>query len=214
MDAERWPAIAVITNYATLQTAVGDYLARSDLTDWIPNFIQNAENKLYRRLNLRNEETALSVSIASGVAAVPADFKALKFAYFDSTPVQLLKWVAIEEIYDDYPNRSSSSTPCLISREAGNFVFGPRSKDGTLTGIYYAKQDPLRTTDPSWYVTNAPEVLLYGSLLEAAPFIKDDPRLVTWRALFTDAVDTLMEENDNAEASMGSMVTRSDTLRP
>ena len=95
--------MAVITSYATLQTAVADYLARSDLTTFIPNFIQNAENKLYRSLNLRNEETALSVTIASGVAAVPTGFKALKFAYIDGSPISLLRWVSVEELYNDYP---------------------------------------------------------------------------------------------------------------
>ena len=95
--------MAVIVDYATLQTAISDYLARDDLTSYIPNFIQNAENKLYRSMNLRNEETALSVSISSGVAAVPSDFKALKFAYFDANPAQLLQWVSIDEIYNDYP---------------------------------------------------------------------------------------------------------------
>jgi hypothetical protein len=82
------------------------------------------------------------------------------------------------------------------------------AKDFTLTGIYYAKQDPLETTDPSWYVTNAPEVLLYGSLMEAAPFIHDDPRLPVWQQLFTDALNTLREENDNAEVSKGQLRQR------
>lgn len=204
--------MAVITSYATLQTAVGDYLARSDLSGWIPNFIQNAENKLYRTLNLRNEETALSVSISSGVAAVPGDFKALKLAYFDESPVSLLQWVSLSELYRDYPKRSGAHTPAVISREGSNFVFGPMSKDGTLTGIYYAKQDPLRTTDPSWYVTNAPEVLLYGSLLEAAPFLKDDARLQIWQSLFDDAVRTLIAENENAEVSRGMLSARTDAL--
>ena len=126
--------MAIITNYASLQTAVGDYLSRDDLTSYIPNFIQNAENKLYRRLNLRNEETALSVSIASGVAAVPADFKALKFAYYNETPVRLLQWVPVEELYRDYPDRSDTGSPSVISREGANFVFGKVAADGTLTG--------------------------------------------------------------------------------
>jgi hypothetical protein len=191
-----------------LQDAIGDYLARNDLTTYIPNFIQNAENKLYRSLNLRNEETALSVSISSGVAAVPSDFKALKFAYFDASPVELLEWVTIEEIYSDYPDRSASNTPSVISREATNFVFGPASKDGTLKGIFYAKKSPARTTDPSWYVTNAPDVLLYGALLESAPFIQDDQRLLVWQQLFVDAVSTLKVEQDNAEYSMGHLVQR------
>ena len=202
--------MAVITNYSTLQTAVGDYLARGDLSTFIPNFIQNAENKLYRTLNLRNEETSMSISISSGVAAVPSGFKQLKFAYFSATPAQLLQWVPLEELYRDYPNRSATGTPKVISREGTNFVFGPYSKDGTLNGVYYKKQDPLRTTDNSWYVTNAPDVLLYGSLLEAAPFIKDDERLPIWRDLYSEAVDTLKAEQANAETSMGQLITRTD----
>lgn len=200
--------MAVISNYATLQTAVKDYLSRDDLTSYIPNFIQNAENKLNRTLNLRNEETALLLSISSGVAAVPSDFKALKFAYFDASPVELLEFVTIEEIYNDFPDRSASNTPSVISREAGNFVFGPASKDGTLKGVYFAKTPSLRTTDSSWMVTNAPEVLLYASLLESAPFIFDDQRLIVWQQLLVDAVETLKAEQDNAEYSMGHLIQR------
>lgn len=188
---------------------MADYLARSDLTTFIPNFVQNAENKLYRSLNLRNEETALNVSITSGVAAVPSDFKALKFAYYDGTPTEQLKWVSIEELYNDYPDRSSTTSyPALISREGSNFVFSPVASDGTLRGIYYAKQDPLRTTDGSWYVQNAADVLLYASLLEAAPFIQDDARIAVWQQFFDDAVGTLKIEEAHSNASLGSLIQR------
>lgn len=204
--------MAVITNYATLQTAVADYLARSDLTSFVPNFVQNCENKLYRRLNLRNEETALSVAISSGLATVPTAFKALKFAYYDGAPIAMLKWVPITELYDEYPVRSQSTIPKLISREGTSFVFGPNAADGTLKGIYYAKPVPLRTTDGNWYVLNAPEVLLYGSLLEATPFIKDDPRLPIWKAAYDDAVGSLMEEEHNAQTSKGPLIARPDVV--
>lgn len=201
--------MAIITNYATLQTAVADYLARDDLTDFIPNFIQNAENKVYRTLNLRNEETALSVSISAGVAAVPADFKVLKFAYYNATPVQLLRWVGVEELYNDYSDRSETGYPYIISREGANFVFGPVSVDGTLSGIYYAKLSALSSSNTTnWYTTNAPEVLLYGALLESAPFIQDDARLQTWGQMYQSAIDTIKDEQKNAETSMGSIRQR------
>jgi len=204
--------MAVITNLATLQTAIAVYLTREDLTTFIPNFIQNAENKLLRTLNLRNEETALSVSVSSGTGTVPTDFKRLKFAYVPDSPAILLRWVSIEELYRSYPIRTGSSTPCLISREGANFTFGPFAKDFTLTGIYWAKQDPLRTTDPSWYVTNAPEVLLYGSLLESAPFIKGDEKLLQelpiWERLYNDAVSTLLTEEKHSSESAGALVQR------
>ena len=204
--------MAVITSYATLQTAVADYLARSDLTSFVPNFIQNCENKLNRTLNLRNEETALSVSISSGVAAVPSDFKALKFAYYDATPVHLLQWVSLEELYRKHANRNNtSSSPSLISREGSNFVFGPVAADGTLKGIYYAKNTVLRTAGTSWYITDAPEVLLYGSLLEAESFIMDDPRIPIWRQFFNEAIQTLIDEDNAAQISKGSLIQRADT---
>jgi hypothetical protein len=190
--------MAVITSYATLQTAVADYLARDDLTTFIPNFIQNAENKLYRTLNLRNEETALNVSVSGGIGTVPTDFKALKLAYVDGNPVHVLQWVTLDELYRDYPVRSGGNTPAVIAREGTGFIFGPVPSDFTLKGVYYAKQDPLRTTDPSWYVTNAPEVLLYGSLLEAEAFIMNDPRLLIWREFYRDAVESLKQEEANS----------------
>jgi hypothetical protein len=171
----------------------------------VPNFIENAEYKLNRTLNLRNEETALSVSISSGVAAVPADFKALKFAYYDETPVRLLDWVPIEQLYRDWPDRSDTGSPSVISRETTNFVFGKVASDGTLKGVYYAKQDNLATTDPSWYVTNAPEVLLYGALLEAEPFLMRDARIPIWRAMFNESVDTIKTEERNSSAGHGHL---------
>lgn len=203
--------MAVITSYATLQTEVANTLSRSDLTAEIPQFIQFAENKLYRTLNLRNEETALSVDVSSGVAAVPADYKAMRFAYYlDGNNACPLNWVAIEDLYREHPDRSNAGIPTEISREGANFVFGKVANDGTavLRGIYYAKQDPLRTTDPSWYVTNAPEVLLYGSLLEAIPFIQNDARIPIWQSFYADAVATLEAENENAYVSMGQLVQR------
>ena len=41
--------MAVITSYDTLQTAVADYCARSDLATFTPNFVQNWEEGFYRQ---------------------------------------------------------------------------------------------------------------------------------------------------------------------
>ncbi len=150
------------------------------------------------------------MAVSSGVGAVPSDFKALKFAYVNESPAKVLQWVTLDELYRDYPNRSGASTPSVISREGANFTFGPHAKDFTLSGIYYAKQDFIRDTDPSWYATNAPEVLLYGALLEAAPFIVGDERIPVWQQFFTDAVAALKVEENNSAISMGPLSARTD----
>jgi hypothetical protein len=43
----------MITNYTDLKATVADYLARTDLTTQIPDFITLAENRLRRDLRLR-----------------------------------------------------------------------------------------------------------------------------------------------------------------
>ena len=200
--------MAVITSYATLQTAVTDYLARSDLTTFVPNFIQNCEGKLYRTYKLRDMETALSETVSSGVVALPTRYLELKYAYVDQSPVIPLQIVQAQDIYDQHPVRSSGVAR-LIAREAGNFIFGEIPADGTvIKGIYYKYYEPLRTTDPNWYVTNVPHVLLYGSLLEAAPFIQGDDRLPMWKALYDDAIFNLEREVRAEQRSGGYLAAR------
>lgn len=204
--------MAIITNYATLKTAIADYLARDDLTTFIPNFVQAAERELDARLNLRNEETALSVDVSSGVAAVPSDFKALKFAYYNGNTAIPLQWVTLEELYRDYPSRSSgaSSSPSVISREAGNFIFGPVAADGTaaLKGVYYATQDSLETTDPSWYVSNHPEVLVYGACREAALFIQNMEMYQFWDKQFEQRIGFIRQQECSETVPTQGLVIR------
>lgn len=100
-----------ITTYAELQTAVGNWLHRGDLTSIIPDLIRLGELRIFREVRCRVMETALNSTIASGVVAVPSDYLDLKFAYVDATPTSPLQRVAVSQIYEHYPNRSASGKP-------------------------------------------------------------------------------------------------------
>src|SRR5688572_30770843 len=149
--------MAIITNYSTLQTALSDYLNRSDLTSFLPNFTQACEMKLYRDLRIRAMETALSVTISSGVATIPTSpaLVALKYAYVDGAPVQSLDHVPPDDIYARYPTRSGAEKPRLIAMEGTNFIFGPYPGNYTIKGIYYARLTPLSGSNTTnWFTTN------------------------------------------------------------
>ena len=196
--------MALITNYATLVTAVEDYLARSDLTTWVPNFLQNSQSRLYRDVRIRDFETALSGTISSGVLAVPASFVELKYAYVNRAPVQFLEKVTPEEIYERWPVRSGSEVPVAISREAGNFIFGPYPGDYDISGIYYAREALLSASNTTnWFTTNAPDILLYGAMYDAMLFIHEDERAATWKALYDQAFESIHEE-EKRESRSGS----------
>jgi hypothetical protein len=190
--------VAIITSYSTLQTAIGDYLARSDLTSWLPNFTQNWEERFMREPDNWGSwmEKALSAAISGGVAAVPSDYLGLKIGYISGVNSTPLKRISLEQLYQRYPRAGSTGNAKFISRNAGNFEFGPISTDGTLIGTYYAKPTVMRsyTTGGAdaaahFLIVNAPDLCLTGSLLEAAPFIKNDARLATWGNLYSVALD-------------------------
>lgn len=198
--------MALITDYATLSTAVQDYLARSDLASYVPNFLQNAQQKIYRALRIRPMEAALSITISGGSAALPADYLDLKYAYIVATPVKFLERAPPEELYRLYPNRSVSGKPTLIAREAETFIFGPYPDSNySIGGIYYKQLTLLSGSNTTnWFTTNAAELLLYGALLEAQPFLMNDKRIPVWQQFFNEAMDTVAMQ-EKREKSSGSV---------
>lgn len=202
--------MAVITSYDTLKTTVADYLARDDLTDYIPNFIQNCQSKLYRSIRWRNMETEFTGITSGGTIAIPSRYLALRHAYVDVTPVQFLERVPVETIYRKYPDRTGDNSVIhMIAQEANTFIFGPYPADDmTIRGVYYQYPQPLETQPTgNWFLDNAPEVLLYGSLLEAEAFIVRDERLPIWQAAYQDALGLLIQQ-ENIEAHSGSSLVQ------
>jgi hypothetical protein len=187
--------MAVISSYSTLQTAISDYVARSDLTTFLPNFTQAWEERFLRESDNWGSwmESALSVAIASNVAAVPSDYLGLKIAYLDGQTSQPLKRISLDQLYQRFPRSGSTGTPAYIARNGANFEFGPIAGSGTLKGTYYAKPTVMRSfaSDAAahFIIVNAPDLALYGSLLEAETFIKNDKRLATWSQLYSVALE-------------------------
>lgn len=207
--------MAIITSYSTLLTAVGDYLARSDLSSYTPNFVQNFEERFYRdSANWASwMESALSVAIASNVAAVPTDYLGLKVAYISGQNSAPLKRITLDQLYARYPRSGGTGTPAYIARNKSNFEFGPIAGSGTLVGTYYAKPTALRSyttggADAAAHplIVNAPDLLLYGSLLEAEPFLKNDTRIPVWQAFHDRALQAYQTRYEEEEHLAPMMV--------
>lgn len=194
--------MAAITDYATLVTAVGDYLARSDLSGFIPNFIQNSQGKLHRTLKIRAMEATLSGTIANGVLAVPTDYRQLKFANVNGNTLISLERTTPEYIYARYPARSGAADPKYIARVGDNFIFGPYPGDVDIIGTYYKRLPLLSASNTTnWFTENAADALLYGAVLEAQPFLMNDKRIPVWSELFTQSVNTIMDDDEEENHS-------------
>jgi hypothetical protein len=197
-----------ISTFTQLSTSVSNWLHRADLTAVVEDFIMAGEWKINRLLRIRAMEADLSVAISSGVAALPSDYVQLKYAYIDGTPTQPLQRKTAQWIGENYPTRSSSGKPLYIGRQGSNFVFGPYPDSAyTVAGVYYKRLDPLSgANETNWFTANAPDLLLYAALCEAAPYLKNDIRIAVWQAKFTEALGQVQGEADREELAGGALV--------
>lgn len=190
-------------SYSQLKTDIASWLKRDDLTDEIPYFIRMAELRIYRKMRIRCMETALNGTIASGVIAIPSGYCALKFAYVNGSPTTPLERKDAEWIYNNYPTRSADGKPFYIAREGDNFIFGPYPDSAyTVKGVYYKRLDPLSDSNTTnWFTANAPDLLLYASLCEAAPFMLNDERVQLWETKLSVVAERVQREDDEEEFS-------------
>lgn len=200
--------MSVVTSYSTLQTAIADWLTRSDLSGFIPNFIQNFEENFLREPKNfgRWMESSLSIVIAANVAAVPTDYLGLKYAYVNGSPSTPLDRKSLNQTLGKYPRGGTTGTPIYISRNGANFIFGPEPDSTyTIKGTYWAKPTLLRSfaadAAAHWLIVNAPDVCIYGALIQSAPFLRNDSRLTVWQAMYADAVNSYRMLNRDEDTS-------------
>lgn len=194
-----------LATYSDLQTSVANWLHKDNLTSIIPDLIALGEKRIFRDLRVREMETALNGTIASGVLAVPSGYLDLKFAYIDMTPAQNLGKASATQIYSRYPYRASDSVPVVIGREGSNFIFGP-FPDSTYTvkGIYYAEPTTISST-PTFFA-EYPDAFLLATLCEASPYIGNDQRIPVWENKYAQVVRKINDQASNEEAGAGMTV--------
>jgi hypothetical protein len=79
--------------------------------------------------------------------------------------------------------------------------------------MYYAAPPYLSSSNPSnVFLANCPDLLLYGALAEAEPYLMNDARLETWAALYQRGKDALSISDDQGEYA-GSPLTMTIALR-
>ena len=192
--------MAVISTFSTLKTAVADYIDRDDISAVggpIDQWVSMMEAELYRDLRIRFMESAFNVTIASQVAALPADFLEAKFLYIDGQPIVALQSRAAFDLFNEYPNRAGSGKPKFFAQVGDNLEFGPSPDSGyAVKGTYYALPTDLSTSnETNWLTTNAPDVLLNGTLLQSLSYLGMDERAEIWQRNYSEGFKRLMEQD-------------------
>jgi hypothetical protein len=195
-----------IATYSELKTAVASWLKRTDLAADIPNFISLGELRINRRLRIRGMEASAALTITAGAATIPSNLLSLKTITLNDANTTILERVSPINFFA----RNDAAGPPRVFTQAGNqYLFSP-IPTGTTTAancVYYASPTPLSDVAPTnWFMTNAPDVLLWAALAEAAPFMLEDPRIPVWEGKLEAALQAL-EGVECVEAMGGAVPT-------
>jgi hypothetical protein len=170
--------------FTTLKQAIQDYTENTETTfvNNLSRFIQNAEERLYRTLQIPSLRRVVDSTLVNGQRFLnkPADF-------------QYIYSIAVKEADGDYvflldkdsnflreafPNTSTTGFPQYYANHSDeHFMLAPTPNSTYAVQLHYAHDPTSITTSSdgtSWLGTNAEVPLLYGSLIEANIFMKGD----------------------------------------
>lgn len=194
-----------ISTHAELKTAVANWLSRDNLAVYLDDFITLAEAKMNRDLaafvpGLRAMELTATGTQSTETLAIPSGYLSMKRLTMSiGGQDRVLEYVT--EIQS--ANFDLDGLPLYYTTRGNNIVFAPVPASGyDYELVYYAKIAPL-ADGTNWIIENAPDLYLYGTLLQATPFIKDDKRIAIWAAAY-DMVLKAMELQNKKDRISGS----------
>jgi len=200
-----------ISTYAELQTAVTNWLDRSDLSSRIPEFIVLFEAALNRRLAVRQQETSTTLTVTAGATTLPTDYLLWKRVTWQGSPTRYLDYVT-PAFLSAFNAAGASGPPTYFTIEGNTLKVG--LLDNTSLSLLYAqKVPPLATTDPNWLLTAHPDAYLFGTLAAAKTFTTGDEARGAALSEFKLTVEGIVDDlNKLTFAQMGSVQQR--TLSP
>ena len=194
------PAYAM--TYDNLSTNILQYLERSDaaVVEQIPNFIMLAEFEIAQEMKSLGQQQVVEAAMQAGNPVIPKPARWRKTTSFNITvngkkqPVFLRKY---EYLINYSPDTSVTNTPLYYADyDYDNWLVAPTPDENyQFEVLYYERLIPLSSDNQTnWITRNAPNAMLYGTLLQAMPFLKDDQRQI-FQQKYTEAMQFLSNED-------------------
>ncbi len=187
--------------YDELKTAIQDY-TENDETSFVNNlplFIRLAEERILKsvQLNLFQKNQSGIMTTGNKYLAAPSDFLApfsLSIAVSGSQEFLLFKDLDFVQTYT--PDATTTGQPKYYAQfDVGNFILGPTPDANYTVDIHYLYRPASLTvgagSGTTWLSDNAPDALLYGTLVEAATFLKVPEEVAQYEQRFVQAINSL-----------------------
>ena len=196
-------ATASVMTYTSLVENIQSYLERDDTAtvEKIPLFIMLAEQIIASQIKFLGNLTVNTSTMTASTSIIDKPARWHKTVSMNITvdderqPVLLRKYEYLREYW---PNANSTGTPEFYSDyDYTHWLVAPIPDAAyAFEVLYYERIQPLDSANQTnWFTIYAPQALLYGSLLQAMPFLKNDDRMTMWKANYDQIMQTLMAED-------------------
>lgn len=206
--------VAAVMTYDSLYNDIQTYLERTDQAtiDKIPQFIMLAEQVIAADLKFLGNLKVVTSNMVQGDATIAKPARWRKTVSLNVTvagkrqPVLLRSYEYIREYWPDPSQEAAPKYFCDYDYE--HWLIGPTPDDDyAYEVLYYERVQPLDSSNQSnWFTQYAPQALLYGSLLQAMPFLKNDERMPMWQSNYDRTIDSLRVENVTRVADRQAIV--------
>jgi len=198
-----------LTTYSELKTSIASWLHRTDLTSVIPDFVTLAEKAFGtgpEAIKSPRMMTRLAITVDAEYEAVPSDMVGIvSLTLTTNTDIYPLDNVTPESLaFLRATTDIQAAFPRSFAMVGDDFRYSP-VPDQAYTGelAYYAAIPALSDSNASnWVLANYPNVYLYGSLLQAAPYLVDDERVGLWQQLYQTALAGLIASERRRQGVM------------
>jgi len=200
--------------YDSLVDDVSTYLERTDEATLIkiPQFIMLAEQVIAADIKFLGNLVVVESTMVIGepVIAKPARWR--KTVSMNVTvagerfPVLLRKYEYLREYW---PKSTSKDLPKFYcDYDYTHWLVAPTPAAAySYEALYYERVQPLDSSNQSnWFTEYAPQALLYGTLLQAMPFLKNDERMPMWQAQYQQIISALQTEDVTRVADRQAIV--------
>jgi hypothetical protein len=172
--------------YDNLVTSVEQYLERNDaaVVDQIPTFITLAEFEIAQQIKTLGQiEVAQgNMSIGNPVIPKPARWrKTVSMSVVNTAGERNPMFVRKYEYLTNYNAQSANGLPLYYGDyDYDNWYVSPIPDQAyQFEVLVYQRLQPLSSTNQTnWITNNAPNAMLFGTLLQAVIYLKDDARQI------------------------------------
>jgi hypothetical protein len=179
--------MALITNYATLQSEALDWMTRAGQSGNAPTWVQLAEARLNRELGAIETDTTLTGTLNSNAISISALNIVQPIALFLAETGK--DQVAISPATEGtFAVSATSGKPTKWSIDGTNINFDCPLDSAYPFRFRYRQELALATTDPNWLLTNHPDIYLAATLMWGAGYNEDWSNGSIWKSVLDEGI--------------------------